>query len=107
MDRPTNYKFPLQKNEKSLKKMSVPPIIFQRAYDQDVWGFPSGRHSAVNTNNMRFDLGQEYSVVPQINDRNEYDPRVSTYTNFSLDKLSDVCESKQYGQPIPLVEAKK
>jgi hypothetical protein len=94
MDTTVVYEYPLQKNEKSFQKMSTPPLIFPRSHDQEVWGMPSGRHSNINTGNMRFDLSQEYSQVPQINDYDEYDPRVSTYTKFSLDKLGDVCDAR-------------
>ena len=96
MDSPRVYKYPLQSNVKANEKMSVPPLIFPRLSDRDVWSYPSYRHSAVNTNNMGFDVSEEYTGVPQVDDYSEYDPRVSTYTNFSLSNLGDVCASNQF-----------
>ncbi len=94
-DFPPTYKYPLLKNEKSDKKMSIPPLIFPRSHDA-IWGFPSGRHSNINNNNMAFDLSEEYGDIPQTDDYSEYDPRVSTYTNFALENLYDTCKSNQY-----------
>jgi len=99
MDEPRQYKYPLLSNEKSSKKMSKAPLIFPRLSDPDVWSFPSYKHSATNFNNMNYDYSQEYGNIPQVDDYNEYDPRVQTYTNFNLNRLDQVCESKQYQPP--------
>jgi hypothetical protein len=99
MDNPRNYKFPLLKNSKSAEKMSTKPLIFPRISDPDVWSYPGYKHSATNFNNMSYDYSNEFTAVPQTDDYSEYDPRVATYTNFNLNKLDNVCESKQYTQP--------
>lgn len=96
MDRPTVYKYPLLQNSKSAQKMAVQPLIFPRLADREIWSFPSYRHSAVNTNNMGYDLSEDYGNIPQVDDYSEYDPRVATYTNFSLDRLGQVCDSGDY-----------
>jgi len=99
MDYPRKYKYPLLKNTKSAEKMQTKPLIYPRLTDSDVWSYPSYKHSATNFNNMRYDYSNEFNAVPQVDDYDEYDPRVATYTNFTLDKLDNVCESKQYMPP--------
>ncbi len=108
MDRPPTYKYPLQQNSKSDIKMSVKPIIVPKLADREVWSFPSYRHSAVNYNNMRYDLSEEYAPIQGfLQDPLEYDPydpRVSKYTKFDLDKLGNVCPNyaKNLPPPYPL-----
>jgi len=100
MDHPTVYKNPLiAQNTKSMKKLSVEPIIVPRAHDRDVWSFPSYRHSAVNYSAAGYDISEEYTSVPQNDNYKEFDPRMESYTNFNLDKLGDVCTNGQNNIP--------
>ena len=93
MDQPTKYKNPLiAQNSKSKEKMSMPPLIFPRSHDKDIWSYPSYKHSAINYNQSRYDLTEEYSAVPQKEDYIDYDPRLASYTGFNLNKMGDVIE---------------
>lgn len=93
-DYPPTYKFPLQQNAKAESKMSIAPIIIPRSHDREVWSFPSYRHSAVNNNNMHYDLSEEYAPVQGfLRDPVEYDPynnRINKYTNFDLDQMKQI-----------------
>ena len=96
MDRPTTYKNPLiAQNTKSNEKMRVQPIIVPRAHDKDVWSFPSYRHSAVNYNQSRYDLSEEFSSIPQVEDYKELDPRTASYTDFTLNHFEKMCQSRR------------
>ena len=94
MDQPTQYRYPLiAQNSEAAKKMALQPIITPRAHDREVWSYPSYRHSAVNYNQARYDISEEYTPVEQKEDYTDYDLRLSSYTNFDLDKFGKVCQS--------------
>jgi hypothetical protein len=100
MDRPTRYRNPLiAQNSEAIKKMAIQPIITPRAHDREVWSYPSYRHSAVNYNQARYDITEDYSPVEQREDYKDYDPRLSSYTNFNLNNLGQVCNSQQFSHP--------
>lgn len=100
MDHPTKYRNPLiAQNSQAIKKMALQPIITPRAHDREVWSHPSYRHSAVNYNQARYDLSEQYETVEQKEDYKEYDPRLSTYTNFTLDKYGETCNTSQPNIP--------
>ena len=99
-DFPTQYKYPLIKNEKARQKMSLPPLIFPRSHDRDVWSAPSYRHSAVNYDNMRYDFTDEFIEIPQKENYRERDPRLRTYTQFSLENIDKYCSQDKNGSKI-------
>lgn len=100
MDKPTQYRNPLiAQNSQAIRKMAVQPIIVPRAHDREVWSYPSYRHSAVNYNQDKYDVTEEYTTVEQAEDYTDYDPRLSSYTNFTLDRYGDICKPTN-NQPI-------
>jgi hypothetical protein len=107
MDKPISYKNPLiAQNTQSSKKLSIEPIIVPRAHDKDVWSFPSYRHSAVNYNQSRYDLSEEFASVPQVENYKEFDLRTASYTDFTLDRFEKMIKSKneeKESTPIELV----
>lgn len=107
MDEPTRYRNPLiGQNSQSIKKMAIEPIITPRAHDREVWSYPSYRHSAINYNQARYDISEEYTPVEQKEDYKDYDLRLSSYTNFDLDKFNTVCNQRPpLPQPIQPVQS--
>jgi hypothetical protein len=106
MDYPTQYRNPLiSQNSLSSKKMSIQPIITPRAHDKDVWSKPDYRHSAVNYNQARYDLSEQYESVEQKENYTEFDPRLASYTNFTLDKYGELCNPKVVVPPPQQVAA--
>ena len=94
MDHPTQYRNPLiAQNSQAIKKMALQPIITPRAHDREVWSHPSYRHSAVNYNHARYDLSEQYEPVEQKEEYKDFDLRLSSYTNFTLDKYGEVCNA--------------
>ncbi len=91
MDAPPKYKYPLiAQNSKSQKKMSVAPRMSIPIVDKDVWSYPSHIPSGVNSNN-KFDITDQYIDVPNREHRPDtFDPRLATYTNFSLQRWGEV-----------------
>ncbi len=94
MDYPTSYKNNLIAQStpfsKSMQKLSTKPLIFPRSHDKDVWSVPSYKHSAINYNQGNYDISEDYQDVIQKEDYKEFDPRVSKYTDFSLENIQDI-----------------
>ena len=95
MDTPRKYKYPLLDRTMSEKKMSIPPIIVPRSHDKDVWSFPSHQHSAVNSNNMRYNISDDYTPIPVSANYKELDPRLETYTGFNLSTVGQYCDERE------------
>jgi multisubunit Na+/H+ antiporter MnhF subunit len=94
MDQPRKYKNPLLQRNLSDQKMAIDPLIFPRSHDKDVWSFPSYRHSAVNYNNMRYNISEDYTPMPEHENYKEVDPRMETYTDFSLESMGQYCDNR-------------
>jgi hypothetical protein len=101
MDTPPSYKYgPLIAQTKlSQKKMSLEPIIVPLPTDREVWSYPSYRHSAVNYNNDRYDISDQYVEVPNLDTYVDFDPRMKTYTDFTLDNIDPTCIQNQNTNP--------
>lgn len=94
MDQPRKYKYPLLQRELSDQKLAHKPLLFPRSHDRDVWSFPSYRHSAVNYNNMRYNISEDYTPMPEHENYKELDPRMETYTDFTLQNVNDYCNQR-------------
>ena len=99
MDQPRTYKYPLTQHELSDRKLAPKPLIFPRSHDSDVWSFPSHRHSATNYNNMRFNITEDFQPMPEKEIYSELDPRLETYTDFTLQDVNQYCNDRP--KPVP------
>lgn len=86
----------LSQNSNSRQKMSLKPKIAPRSHDREVWSYPSYRHSAINYNQARYDISEDYTPIEQKEDYKDYDPRLKTYTDFTLDNIEQTCYNR-YG----------
>lgn len=91
MDSVRNLKYPLlNQTKKSSVKMSVAPVIAPPIADKDVWSLPSYRNSAINYNNAQYDITDQFATIPEKTDPYPvYDPRLSTYTGFDLERWGE------------------
>lgn len=103
MDQPPKYKYPLiNQNSKAMMKLSTAPIMVPPIADREVWSYPSHTNSATNSRNQ-FDITEQYAEVPERNDSTDiFDPRLATYTNFSLQTWGDPKSAViQNTEPVP------
>jgi hypothetical protein len=101
-DSPVTYKYPLLQTQKAQQKLEYTPIIYPRSHDGDVWSLPSYTHSAVNSDNMRYNLTEEYEPL---NYQEEFNPRIDYYRDdVGLQNVNTYCMSqngnRQLSQPV-------